>query len=359
MGAIQQIYKIFIFKVGGWWFRKRGGRWEGGGFAHARSSYFVNLHLERSLATKTNLHFIFKASILYLSDFDTFDNLIPLDYPFKNRDNCGFGVVGSCNGLLCLQSYDFQQPLIIYNPTTQTYAIVPSLPISPPFSYPRSIFNFGFGYESISRDYRCVRIIRNFNVEMRSIESDVMVYSLKNGSWRKAASANVPFDFDYRYGRCVFLNDAIHWDGGLSENEAKEPRPIVAFNLRDERFSTLPIPNVDSMDLVQMFVGVLDGSLCLSVSGLNSDTDLWVMKEYGAAGSWIKLFSIAKLNGYEGVDRLICYSMSLKKLFVHLTYLRVASVDLDTMEISNVKVVNFPGCTDAHVCVENLLMLRR
>ncbi|XP_021766589.1 F-box/kelch-repeat protein At3g06240-like [Chenopodium quinoa] len=195
---------------------------------------------------------------------------------------------------------------------------------------------------------------------MSSIESDVMVYSLKNDSWRKAASPSVPFDFDYHYANFVFLNDAIHWDGGFtfSENEANEPRPIVAFNLRDERFSTLPIPNVDSMDLAHMFVGVLDGSLCLSVSGLNSDTDLWVMKEYGAAGSWMKLFSFSKIYGYGGVERPICYSMSLKKLFVHITYWQVASVDLDTMEISNVKVVNFPRCTNAHVCVENLLMLR-
>lgn len=320
------------------------------------SSDFVDLHFERSIASQTNFHFVYKTPILHLGDFDTFDNPISLDYPFKNCDNGGVGVVGSCNGLLCLQSYDFEHPLLIYNPTTQTYKTLPLLPISAPFSYTRSVFNFGFGYESITRDYRCVRIIRNYNEETSSYESDVMVYSLKGDLWRKAATPSVDYNLDYYYTKSVFLNGAIHWDGGITENEANEALPIVVFNLKDECFSTMLIPDFDSMEIVHMFVGVLDESLCLAVSELSGDTHLWVMKEYGTPESWTKLYSVPKLNSfYEKVASPICYSMSLKELFVHTTYLQVASIDLDTMEISPVEVAT--RCTDAHVCVENLLML--
>uniref|UniRef100_A0A803L2X6 F-box protein n=1 Tax=Chenopodium quinoa TaxID=63459 RepID=A0A803L2X6_CHEQI len=112
------------------------------------------------------------------------------------------------------------------------------------------------------------------------------------------------------------------------------------------------MPCFDSTDNVHMFLGLLDGSLCLSVSAFNIGTSFWVMKEYGAAGSWTKLFSIPKFYGYAGMDRPISYSMSLKEVFVHLSFSLVATVDLDTMEISIVK-----QCGNAHVCVQNLLML--
>ncbi|XP_021766590.1 F-box/kelch-repeat protein At3g06240-like [Chenopodium quinoa] len=169
------------------------------------------------------------------------------------------------------------------------------MPISAPYTLQLS--NVAFGYESITRDYRCVRINRNTSTMTNSIESDVMVYSLKDDSWRKAATPNVPYNL--RFLGCyntdsVFLNGAIHWYGFI--NEPLRNVSIVTFNLREECFSTLPVPNLVSIGIGRMFVGVLDGSLCLVVNESWGDTHLWVMKEYGIPESWTKLFSFAKLN---------------------------------------------------------------
>ncbi|XP_021854137.2 F-box protein CPR1-like isoform X2 [Spinacia oleracea] len=243
---------------------------------------------------------------------------------------------------------------MIYNPTTQTYKKLPLLGIS------ASIRNFGFGYDSIARDYKCVSVIQCGDGYRRgSFESEVMVYSLKDDSWRKARSPSVPFNFHLSFRGNVFVNDSIHWVGGINKCEA-----IVAFHLRDETFSTLPIPDSDSdsdSDPVNsrggICVGILDGCLCLSVSNVNRD-DVWVMREYGVAESWTKLFSIAKHNGHIVVERPVCYSINLKELFVHMSVIcEVASINLDTMEISTVKGPDFNFCTKAYVCVENLLTL--
>ncbi|KNA16347.1 hypothetical protein SOVF_089980 [Spinacia oleracea] len=312
---------------------------------------FVNRHLERSLATQTNLHFVYNAhDTLCMADFDSFNKPIELNYPFRDS----VMVVGSFNGLLCLQSSN-QRPLVIYNPTTQTYKKLPLLGKSASFDHLRSMWHFGFGYDSIARDYKCVSVIQCGNgngYRMGPFENEVMVYSLKDDSWRKARTPSVPFNFGYR--RNVFVNDSIHWVGGVNENVA-----IVAFDLRDETFSTLPIPDCDSLNRRGMYVGILDGCLCLSISYNElRDSDIWVMREYGVAGSWTKLFSIAKRNGHDAVERPVCYSINLKELFVHMSFIcEVASINLDTMEISIVKGPDFNFCTNAHVCVENLLML--
>ncbi|KAJ8426518.1 hypothetical protein Cgig2_007986 [Carnegiea gigantea] len=59
---------------------------------------FVKLHLEGSIATQSNLHFVIRTPSLHLADFDTFDNPVELDCPFKNPDNSGAHVAGSCRG---------------------------------------------------------------------------------------------------------------------------------------------------------------------------------------------------------------------------------------------------------------------
>ncbi|KAH9624462.1 hypothetical protein KSS87_008152, partial [Heliosperma pusillum] len=98
---------------------------------------FVNYHLERSLATKTNLHYVVSTPKLYLqeydhleepieqncpvlfsADFGSFDNPVELRHPFKNCKTPVW-VIGSCRGLLLLRVDDGH--LLLYNPTTQTY----------------------------------------------------------------------------------------------------------------------------------------------------------------------------------------------------------------------------------------------
>ena len=73
--------------------------------------------------------------------------------------------------------------------------------------------------------------------------------------------------------------------------------------------------------------------------------------------SWLKVFSIQKRKGHERLDRPISFSISRKELFLILCLYRVAKLDMETMEVTDVKISDFRRCLDGWVCVENLLML--
>ncbi|XP_074321225.1 F-box protein CPR1-like [Silene latifolia] len=317
-----------------------------------RDLHFVNLHLQRSLATKTNLHFVIRTPMLHLTDFDTFENIRELDYPFKHPEHGGVDVVGTCNGLLCLLESEYFQ-LIIYNPTTQTNRLLPWLPVEEQLAYPHGRFNFGFGFDTVSQDYKCVRIGQTYSSDPDSYYCRVMVYSFNNHSWRRGP--DVPYFFYNHYRSDALLHETMHWVGAGSGDD-RMPRPIVAFSLQDESFSSLTLPEFNAEHYSSLTVQVLDGCLCFLVSYLG-DCDVWIMEEYGVSGSWKKLFKVVLRIFIEHVDRIICYSSSGKGLFVRISPLQVAYLDLETMETTNVKVADFFRCLDAHLCVENLLML--
>ncbi|KAL9228014.1 hypothetical protein vseg_003638 [Gypsophila vaccaria] len=316
--------------------------------------HFIDLHLKRSLTTKTNLHFVIKTRMLYLTDFDTFENVLELDYPFKHPDHGGVEVVGTCNGLLCLTEYKYSQ-LIIYNPTTQTNRLLPWLSEGEQLAYPNGHFNHGFGFDTVSQDYKCVRIGQTYSNDPDSYYCQVMVYSFNNHSWR--SGPDVPHFFYDHYKSNALLHDTIHWVGtGSGTGDDRMPRPIVAFSLQDESFTSLTLPEFDVEHYLRVNVQVLDGCLCVLVSYLY-DCDAWIMEEYGVTGSWKKVFNVVKHNYIEHLERIVGYSSNGKGLFVRICLLQVAYLDLQTMTTTNVKVADFVRCLDAHLCVENLLTL--
>ncbi|XP_074263041.1 F-box protein CPR1-like isoform X2 [Silene latifolia] len=305
---------------------------------------FVNYHLEQSLATKTNLHYVVSVPrfylqeydhmeepveqscpVLYSADFDSFDNPIELSHPFKNCKT-PVGIFGSCRGLLLLRvNYGH---LLLYNPTTQTYNVLPLLSVyKPADAFPH--FDYGFGYDSVSRDYKCVRIMQCLSKEMGYM-CEVMVYSLRTKCWKRVS--DVPCYFKSRnWDVGVLLHEMCHWVGTNSDNVYEL---IVAFNLRDETFSRLPLPhllqNFQVKHLHGLYVGMLDGCLSLSANR-HPHCDLWVMKEYGVAGSWTKMFTFDTLDSLN-LDRPINYSVDKKRLLLHTYLYRLHCFDLETME---------------------------
>ncbi|KAK9726135.1 hypothetical protein RND81_05G192600 [Saponaria officinalis] len=312
---------------------------------------FARLHLERSIFSKTNLHFVIKTPKLHLADFDTFKNPVELNYPLKNHKHKGAEIVGSCNGLLCIWNMDRDLTLYLYNPTTQTHKSLPVLPINTPFNYDRMNFSFGFGYDSVSKDYKCVRILQTLDNETGHFQSEVMIYSLKTDCWTKGP--DVPYYFIYpKLSATALLHETIHW---LGESVERVHLPIVGFSLRQETFSSITLPNLKDDLVGSMYLGVLEGCLCLSVNYFNY-YEVWVMEEYGVAETWVRRFTIQKGDGYDILERPICYSVSRKELFYRQVQLRVVSVCMETMKTSAVQVAG-SLCWDAHPCVENLLTL--
>ncbi|XP_074263039.1 F-box protein CPR1-like [Silene latifolia] len=331
---------------------------------------FVNCHLERSLATKTNLHFVVatpkfylqeydnleepikqNCPVLYSADFDSLDNPVDLSHPYKNCKT-PVRVIGSCRGLLLLRVKCGH--LLLYNPTTQTYNVLPLLLENKPATeYVH--FDYGFGYDSVSRDYKCVRIMQCLFVETGDVMFEVMVYSLRTNCWKRVP--DVPCYFrPHGSDIGVLVNEVCHWVGTGIGNVYEH---IVTFNLRDETFSRLPLPNLlqnlQFEILHGLYVGMLDGCLCLSANRY-PHCDLWVMKEYGVAGSWTKMFTFGTLASVN-LTRPLCYSVDKKRLLLKTSLFRLHCFDLETMKHTELMFADWNRDLDAHVYVENLLML--
>ncbi|KAL3617223.1 hypothetical protein CASFOL_038970 [Castilleja foliolosa] len=124
----------------------------------------------------------------------------------------------------------------------------------------------------------------------------VYVYYVKRGVWKKIEWSSRHYGLPANY--CgVFLNGAIHWLVLRGEDCAV----IVALDLDDDVFFEIPAPSVADMnDFFFGSLSVLGGCLCVVAdTPSNSEgTDVWVMKDYGAAESWWKF----TVSGYDFVD---------------------------------------------------------
>ncbi|XP_026420360.1 F-box protein At3g07870-like [Papaver somniferum] len=134
---------------------------------------------------------------------------------------------GSCNGLICLDSWhkDIYGATYIFNPVTREYVILPTSEGSNYWS--------GFGYIPSTNEYKVVRIYNSLgdsNVRLRSIQ----VYTLGSSTgWRNVGTMDRTMQF-YRKDAGAFVNGALYW--------ADEEGTILAFHLADEKFSKLPSP---------------------------------------------------------------------------------------------------------------------
>ncbi|MBA0679156.1 hypothetical protein Goari_010945, partial [Gossypium aridum] len=137
---------------------------------------------------------------------------------------------------------------------------------------------YGFGYDSVSDDYKLVRIVQLLGAKDEYFHSEAKVYSLRSNSWRRIK------DFCFyliSYGQLGFLaNNVLHLLAFKTPESRK--RDLVGFDLRSEEFSLVELP--DSMG----------GDICLTSTYRETNNfvvDVWIMKEYGVKQSWFKLIS--------------------------------------------------------------------
>ncbi|KAL2922816.1 F-box protein CPR1 [Bienertia sinuspersici] len=317
------------------------------------SSDFVNRHVDQC-----NMHIIFKNPIVYMCDFVTFENPSNLEYPFKNWEDGGLYIIGLCRGLICFSIHDYPFTIFLYNPTTQTYKTLPFLPVTSTFDYPKGHRYTGFGYDHVSQDYRCVRIFIRQSDDGLFFRSQVMVYSLKFDVWKRGAY-DLPYYMNSAlidYGYSVSLNRVVHWS---VEGDRREPLPIVCLNFNDESFSYILLPDSHIEGLYhykRAHIGVVDGCLCV-ILNYYSYSDVWIIKEYGVATSWTCLCRVPKQESYEDM-RPISGLKNRKGLLVYLTLVKVAYLDLETLEIMNVQPTGYKKLWGAYVFLENLLVFR-
>ncbi|XP_026441619.1 F-box protein At3g07870-like [Papaver somniferum] len=184
-------------------------------------------------------------------------------------------IVGSCNGLVCLHSYNKVTKTSycgICNPVTGEFLFLPG-------EFKRGNDErlvFGFGYLPSTNEYKVVR--RSYMLINGVRQGNVAVYTLgsQNG-WRE--KEDIPY---LLYSSGLFGNGVIHWLGKIGEQVPK----IVAFDLADEKFkyvSAIPLNSFTSFDTFRL--SLLGGNLCFihniwkNFNGRDQILDIWALKK--------------------------------------------------------------------------------
>ncbi|XP_050229498.1 F-box protein CPR1-like [Mercurialis annua] len=178
----------------------------------------------------------------------------------------------------------------------------------------------GFGYDSVSYDYKVVMVTKLFSEDFLR----VMIYSVKTNSLRRIQDLHglEPFSTRLNYDHSgVLVGSFLHWVAHPLNERTAYHNFILAFDLRDEKFRKVPQPRdmIDVEDKVLNMVSELGGCLSLSYQ-FQGYVDIWIMKEYGVEKSWTKLVSVRSCQNsdysFHATLKPLCYSKEGDKILM-------------------------------------------
>ncbi|GKF31320.1 F-box associated domain containing protein, partial [Tanacetum coccineum] len=126
----------------------------------------------------------------------------------------------------------------------------------------------GFGYDSISGDYKVIVFSRYENYD-----GDVYLYNLTTNTMKLVMSKSPYQDYHFNMLPGVFVNGFLHW---IFNNRSKQEEElvIVAFSLADEKLTELPPPSqLDLSDIDSKLVSLGDKLAIFH----QVKSDIWVM----------------------------------------------------------------------------------
>uniref|UniRef100_A0A5B6YQ60 F-box domain-containing protein n=1 Tax=Davidia involucrata TaxID=16924 RepID=A0A5B6YQ60_DAVIN len=253
---------------------------------------FIIMHLNHSKFSTTNdshklvvrLHNRFT----YFTVFSLYcgeplsDSPVDLHIPFT-ADIYDLGIVGSCNGLLCVL---LEQDTVLWNPATRQFRFLPELecPVWP--------ISMGFGFHPNTDDYKFVRIASYEDAPL--MITQVEVYTFSSNSWKEIEVA-VPGLIFENSSTASLQNGFLHWMAYGTDREI-----IVSFDLGDEVFREIAVPDSHGISFeINRKLSVLKESLSVIVYSTAEEKnicfDIWVMNEYGVEESWTKQFTVGPL----------------------------------------------------------------
>ena len=256
------------------------------------SSAFIDSHLTQSLLHPSNSnklifrHYDITAKVehyKFIHNDSSFDQYQYVEFPLTN---C-FRLIGSVNGLFCLAVYQDEQ-FILWNPYIRKFITLPR-------DYDHVLSRSVFGFDARTNDYKVVRIAFPYTPKPLLVE----VYSLKEGSWRRKASAAASLlpgiTNDIWCRRDAFINGAVHFGvrDCINTPRLKVGPSVLSFDLSDEVFHMTTLPKFGAKtdydifgfrgSLSVVYIELVDNKCCCFI---------WVMKECGVVKSWTKLFTI-------------------------------------------------------------------
>ncbi|XP_010422230.1 PREDICTED: F-box protein CPR30-like [Camelina sativa] len=329
---------------------------------------FISSHLRRVLQTGDHLMILLRGALrLYSVDLDSLDSVHDVEQPMKRGGPTE--VFGSCNGLIGLSNSPTD--LAVFNPSTRQIRRLPPSSIDlPEGSSNRGYVFYGLGYDSVSDDYKVVRMVqfkRDSDDELGcTFPYEVKVFSLKKDSWKRIESASSPiqllfyfyYHLLYRRGYGVLAGNSLHWvlprrPGLIAFNL------IVRFDLALEEFGIVRLPEVVAYGNVdiQMDIGVLDGCLCLLCYHDLGYVDVWMMKKYNVRGSWTKAFTVYKPSSVKSFSyiRPLVYSKDRDKVLLEINNTKLVWFDIESKKMSTVRIKDCPSSYSAELVVSSLV----
>ncbi|XP_022893592.1 F-box protein CPR30-like [Olea europaea var. sylvestris] len=321
------------------------------------SQVFVKMHLHQSITTNSNHSLILGGLGLYSVALDSLDKAHVLKTPFyyKSVDD----ISNSCNGLILVMS----EPLILWNPFSTKYRILPDNPIKYPT--PLSCFSkviYGLAYDSRKDDYKVVQVVEFRNKTSHIWEcSEAEIYSMKSNSWNRIEGFSYPLPIlKGKWG--IHVNGALHTlvEDYFHIYSDKSIR-IMSFSVESENHYEVMLPPNFRIKNVKLKLDVLGGCLCL-VCTSKFGASIWVMKEYGVEESWTKLISIdSSTIDPDGILRPLAYlkplaySKNCENVLLAYDDKRLVWYNFIRKTIKNVSVRGLPFLFFPEACVESLI----
>ncbi|KAF6142472.1 hypothetical protein GIB67_039436 [Kingdonia uniflora] len=196
------------------------------------------------------------------------------DIPIEVKEDGFFWILGSCDGLLCVESGLCQEdPLLIYSPITKECVTLPES------DRKHVVTSTGFCFDDKSKKYKVVRL---FTDDDSLFYTKGEIITVGESAWR---ILDVPYAVPLGEGvEPLFEGGALYWFNN-NEQHLSGPKQIVVFDIANEKFRTID------------FSITLNGTLSL---GLAVDGDSLLVVEHSEQNH-IRIFKIigTEVEGYK------------------------------------------------------------
>ncbi|KAL6554109.1 hypothetical protein OROMI_019782 [Orobanche minor] len=209
----------------------------------------------------------------------------------------GLGMGGGCGGLFYLDDCEGKQAVIINPVLTQFKFLPPSDVQRPPNSSHFRCSACGFGFDSLSDDYKVIRFVE-IRGETRyggilPLGSQIEIYSLKTNRWKEIPIPNLLLH-TLVCGSGLYVNGKCYWIV-CGDLRASSLDFVLSFDFEKESFSFISLPKVKEEKMMDLHE--YKGSLAVvgyELSGLNRSFEAWILvkEEEQQQVMWEKLFDV-------------------------------------------------------------------